>query len=455
MLCFGQRMVAKFIQLFMGPSEGLRAKLLRGVIGGIGIKAVYLPIQFAVGVLLARMLGPEGLGVYAFVIALVHLLVVVAQFGFPAFLVRSVAVSRAKNAFAEIKRMLVGAGQIVLLLSLTLLGIGLIWLMGYGFKGIPHSALMAGFFLIPLLALTATTCGAIRGLGHVIVGQLSEEIIRPVTFLLVLLAFWSSGIVLSPERALLAYGFAAFLGLALAVTLLFYRLPKLEGNTLVDTQRSQLLRQSLPFLLLAGAQVMNYQTDVLMLGLLATQEQIGLYRVSLQVAEGLGVVLYAASLAIAPQLARLHAQGDWLNIQRILVYSHRGGALAVLPLALVLILFSGPLIAFVFGEVFRPAQGALNILALGKIAYATVGFSGLALSMLGRPGAATIIMLVTVGMNVVLNFVLIPRYGIEGAALATAVSQFVVNAGGILYLWHQLDYDFSALGRRKKTIEEI
>lgn len=437
----------------MGSGEGLRAQLIRGSLGSIGVKAVYVLVQFAVGVLLARMLGPEGLGIYAFIMALVHLLVIGAQFGFPAFLVRSVAVSRAQNAYAEIKGQIIGAGQIVLALSLTLMAVGFLWLSGAGlaFGGISRSALVAGLFLLPLLALTATSSGAIRGLGHVIVGQLPDQVVRPITFLSVLLTLHVSGVVLTPERTLLAHGLAAFVALTLAAVVLLRLLPDPARRTVADMQRAQLLRQSMPFLLLAGAQVLNYQTDVLMLGLLTTQEQVGLYRVALQVSDGVGVALFALSAAIAPQLARLHAQGDWRHIQRVLVYSHRGGVLLVLPLALGVALFSGPLLTLVFGEVYRPASSALEILALGKVAYASVGFSGLALSMLGRPGTAAIITLATVGMNVVLNLVLIPRYGIEGAALATVVSQFAVAAAGILYMRHQLNHDFSALGWSKKT----
>jgi len=438
--------VAKFFRQLVVSGGGLRAQLLRGSLGSIGIKASYVLLQFSVGVLLARMLGPEALGIYAVTMALVQLLVIGAQFGFPAFLVRSVAVSRVHNANAEIKGMISGAGQIVLTVSLTLLVIGFLWLWQAEFAlgSISRSTLAMGLILLPLLALTATISGAIRGLGHVIVGQLPDEIFRPVTFLSVLAMLFVSGAVLTPERALFVHGFAALVALTFAAIALVRLLPDQVRRSVAHTQRTRLLRQSLPFFLLAGAQILNGQTDILMLGLLTTQEQVGLYRVALQVSMGIGIVLFALSTIIAPQLARLHAQGDWERIQKILVYSHRGGSLVVLPLALAVALFSGPLLTFVFGQVYHPASGALEILAIGAAAYALVGFSGLALSMLGRPGAATIITLVTVALNVALNLLLIPHYGIEGAALATAASMFVVNAGGVILIWRAFSRNVSA-----------
>lgn len=181
-----------------------------------------------------------------------------------------------------------------------------------------------------------------------------------------------------------------------------------------------------------------------MLGVLTTQEQTGLYRVAVQVIDGLGIVLFAISAAIAPQLARLHAQTDWPSIQRILVYSHRAAVLVILPAALVIAGFGRELLTLVFGEEFSAAAGALEILALGKVAYASVGFAGLALSMLGHAGAAAIITLATVMINITLNLYLIPHYGIEGAAVATVVSTFSVNVASQVWIRQVFSRNFSA-----------
>lgn len=427
------------------------AQMLRSGIGSMGVKIAYISVQFAVGVMLARTLGPEALGAYAFIIALVQLLVIAAQFGFPAYLVRAVAVARAKEDYAELGSLILGAQQIVLGFALLLVtGAGLwIWAAGSAFDGIPSSALLVGLLLVPLQALCPTRGAAIRGFGHVVYGQLPDEIVRPVVFLTVLTALYVFNIVLTPERALLAHASALFVALAFAGVILD-RIGRASGSCASGKmRRTEWLRESFPFLLLGGTQVLNYQTDVLMLGLLATQEAIGHYRVALQISEGLGVILIALSATMAPQLARLHTQQDWSKLQRLLIYGHRAGTIALLPLGMGVAFFAAPLVVLVFGSDYLPAAPVLAILALGKVAYASVAFSGLALSMMGRAGTAALATSATMVMNIALNLLLIPHYGVEGAAIATAISQFVLAAGTVLYLQIAMDLKVSLFHRER------
>jgi O-antigen/teichoic acid export membrane protein len=434
------------LKRIVGPVGSLRGQLFRSSFGSAGIKMFYVLVQFGVGVALARMLGPEALGLYAFTMALVQLLAIFAQFGFPAFLVRTISVTLTMGEISELKGLVIGAMQIVTILALIIMALASTWFIGPGLKPdeIPQHILLIGLILLPLLVIAATNGGILKGLGHVVVAQVPDFVIRPILFFIILLAFSVLGTHLSTEEALLINAGATLLALVTGLLLLRHHLPTQFTQTTAKMEHLQWLRQSLPFLLLAGAQVLNYQTDILMLGVLTTQEQTGLYRVAVQVIDGLGIVLFAISAAIAPQLARLHAQTDWPRIQRILVYSHRAAALVMLPAALVIAGFGRELLALVFGEEFSAAADALEILALGKVAYASVGFAGLALSMLGRAGAAAIITLVTVVMNITLNLYLIPHYGIEGAAMATVVSTFSVNVASQVWIWQVFSRNFSA-----------
>lgn len=438
----------KLMARFAGPEGGLRSQLIRGSLANIFIKAIYIVIQFAVGVMLARLLGPEDLGTYAFTIALVQVMAIIGQAGFPAYLVRSVALYSTHEAFSELKGLLIGSFQIVIVLSLIVTNVGVAWLIGSGVNvgQVPPHIIMTGLVLVPLLAMGATNSGAIRGLGYVVVGQIPDQIIRPAVYLAVLLTIYAFGLAFSLKDILLVYAGALFASLVAGFVLLIRHAPRQMRNITAEMHRTQWLRQSFPFLLLAGVQVLNYQTDVVMLGMLSTQEQVGLYRVAIQVADGLGVLLFAISLVIEPQLARLHAQQDWQRVQRLLVYSHRIATLVMLPVVLLIVGISTDLVTLLFGAEFRPASSALDILSLGKIIYATVGFSGLALSMFGHAGTAAYLALITVVMNVTLNFMLIPYYGIDGAAVATVVSQFIVNMLGVIYIKLKFRFDTSVIG---------
>lgn len=93
---------------------------------------------------------------------------------------------------------------------------------------------------------------------------------------------------------------------------------------------------------------------------------------------------------------------------------------------------------------YLPAAPATIILAVAKVFYGTVGFSGLALSMLGRP---TVALFVTVGtslLNFLLNLILVPRWGTQGAAIATGISEFVVSWAGVIWILRVYGKNLSA-----------
>lgn len=424
------------LKRYFGAGDNLRSQLLRGTLGSVTVKAAYLLVQFSVGVFLARMMNPKALGTYALTIALVQLSVVLVQLGLPAFLVRAIAVARVENRYSEIKGLIIGGWQIVLSSSVILAIGGCLWLwLARPFSSAtPSLAFLIGIFLVPLLAISATGSGVIRGLGNVILGQIPDETARPLLFLATLTGIYLTGVALTPERALMAYGAAAAASVAVTALIVLHLMPHSVRKASPHIHRLGWLRQSLPYLLLAGAQILNYQVDVLMLGFLRASEEVGHYRVAIQVADGLGVVLLALSIVIGPQIAKLSAQNDWTSLQQLIQYSHRIGAALLFPLGLAVAAFSSTVLVVAFGDVYKPAADALAILAISKIAYATVGFSGLALSMLGKAGVATVITLISVFLNIIMNLTLIPVYGIEGAALATGVSQVVAAGLGVVYI---------------------
>jgi O-antigen/teichoic acid export membrane protein len=176
-------------------------------------------------------------------------------------------------------------------------------------------------------------------------------------------------------------------------------------------------------------------------------EDVGQYRVAVQIADGLGMILMAFSAVVAPHLARLHATGDLRAVQRILVGSHRLGLLVLLPVSLALALGAVPLLGLIFGPEYSSAAHTMRILVLGRAAYAAIGFSGLALSMFGLASLASAATMVMAGANVGLNLLLIPPFGMTGAASATVTSTLLVNVAVVLIIKIKLGANVTAFGR--------
>ena len=425
----------------------LRDELIRGSAGSLGIKGAYLILQFAVGVALARGLGPEGFGIYSFALAFVALLAIPAQLGVPGLLLRMVAVYQGHGQAGSLRDLVTRSSKAVALLAVGMAGGCIVLVMVFDVRpgGAPAGALVVGALLLPALALLAVNRGALCGLGHVVLGQIPGNIVRPVCLLAALGGLYAMAS-LNAEAAIAANLGATGAALALGWWLWKRRRPNHTGATAEKGDGVEWLRDAFPFLLLAGAQVVNYQADVLMIGLLMEQRDVGLYRVAVQIADAMGVILVSVSVVIAPHLARLHAKGDWSSLRRILVAAHRGGFAALLVLAGLIVLFGEPLLVLLFGVEYAVAFMPLVILVSGKALYATVGYAGLALSMFGLASVATLVTLVTAGVNVGLNLLLIPSFGTLGAAVATVTSAFIVNLCCMIWMAVRLRHDFSALG---------
>jgi O-antigen/teichoic acid export membrane protein len=150
------------------------------------------------------------------------------------------------------------------------------------------------------------------------------------------------------------------------------------------------------------------------------------------------------SISIMAQVVGLHRSGEHSKLQAVLVSSHRVVTALTIPAAACIVLYSAPILAAVFGAEYVPAKWALTLLVIGKVAFATVGLSGMVLSMTGHAWSSVKITLGSLAVNLAMGFSLIPFLGIEGAAIATGVSQIGAAVLSALEVRKQLGIEVSA-----------
>nr|MDA3877929.1 polysaccharide biosynthesis C-terminal domain-containing protein [Halothiobacillus sp.] len=227
-------------------------------------------------------------------------------------------------------------------------------------------------------------------------------------------------------------------------------LPAASRTEPVEYQSRQWLKSALPFTLIGGAGIINNQADIIMLGWFGSTADVGIYRVAVQGATLVAFGLQAANAVIAPHFARLYAQGDMKKLQRLVTGSARMVLLAALPLALAFVFAGGTIVTWVFGSEFAASHLPLAILALGQLANAAFGSVGLLLNMTGNESHMARIVLQTALLNVVLNGLLIPFYGMSGAAVASTISLLIWNALLFLRVGKSLGVTSCALVIKKK-----
>ncbi len=157
------------------------AQILRGGLGSLAFKLTSAGLLFGLTVLLARVLGPAGYGVYAYVFALVSLMAVPAELGLPHLVVRETARAHVHEQWGLMRGLWRWAALAsgVLAVAIAVVAGGLAWGLADGFSSLQLATFAWGLLLVPLIALGNLAGAAVRGLRHVLLGQLPGLVLRP------------------------------------------------------------------------------------------------------------------------------------------------------------------------------------------------------------------------------------------------------------------------------------
>ena len=174
--------------------------------------------------------------------------------------------------------------------------------------------------------------------------------------------------------------------------------------------------------------------DTLILGALKSSAEVGVYTVATRIVVLATFVMPAVTQAFAPRITDLYQRGLHSELRHA-YYVVTGWNLALsLPTFALLLAFPAELLGL-FGHEFSVAVTVTIVLVAGKIVDTATGPGAMMLTMSGRPGWALADNAATLGLNIWLNLVLIPSYGIIGAAVAWSVSLIVSNAVRVVQVW--------------------
>ena len=435
----------------LGPVGSLRRQIAGNFAGSLALTLSSKLLMLLTSVLLARLLGASGFGVYSTAIAIALVLTVPAALGLPVLVLRLLPSYRVHEEWGLMRGLLTRSNQVVLGVSLLLAGVTstVLWLSAADLGLENAAAFGLALVLIPLTALGALRSAALRGLHHVLLGQLPESIMMPALFLILVGSSWlllGSGTTLSPQSAIGARVVAAALAFFVGVLLLSRHIPVSVRRAPPETDFSAWWRSALPLLFLNGMVVINMQADVLMLAALSGSESAGIYQASARGAEVVAFSLVIVNLAIQPTISRLFASGEMSRLQRVATLGARVATALALPLALLMVFLGKPLMQYVFGEEFAAGAVALALLAIAQVFNAVTGAAYDLLNMTGHERDSAVGMFIGATSNIAFNWMLIPTWDMAGAATATGVSVIIWNLWLVLKVRQRLGLAATALG---------
>jgi O-antigen/teichoic acid export membrane protein len=181
----------------------------------------------------------------------------------------------------------------------------------------------------------------------------------------------------------------------------------------------------------------TFNLDVLFLGRFGTAVEVGLYGLALKLQPFIFVPANAISEIFNPVVAELYARSDVKQIENVYKTVTKWTLTLSIPIFLVVALFHGQILS-IFGKDFAGASTVLVILATANLLVNFVTMAGHVINMIGRPNVNFVNAILTAVINVGLYLLLIPSYGMLGAALAYSTGLLLINTLRTVQVWRFL-----------------
>jgi len=371
----------------------------------------------------------EKYGEYSYAITVVGILTMLSVLGFPMLIVREGAKNIVNENWPLLRGLIRLSHFVVIPFSLLLSLLAVILALEIDDKS-NSSIVIAVISLLPLVVVSAAIqlqASVLQGLKFIIASQIPSLIIQRVGFIVILFLlvfFWQEKVTLFNVIAIQIS--MSFVALICSYIMYKTRLPKQLGLTSPSYNTLSWIKSAATFLLISGVYLINKQTDILMIGFYLEPSKIGIYRAVIQGSDLVVLVLIVGNLVIQPHIASLYAKGDTVKLQKLITRTARIIMLSCLPMFISL-LFFGDYFLTLFGNEFIDGTKSLTILATGQLVNVFFGSVGVVLSMAGYERDTLYGVAIAAIVNIVLNMIYIPEWGIEGAAFASSVSLVIWN----------------------------
>lgn len=180
------------------------------------------------------------------------------------------------------------------------------------------------------------------------------------------------------------------------------------------------------FLSSSGGLVSSY-ADTILIGFFLSVDEVGIYRIAFQLAGVSAITVTALNSVLFPRISRWHTEQNLPMIRFVVSKAITYCLLLAIPITIGGMLLSNQLMYFLYGESFESGSSCLIILLFAEIANIFMYLFTMCLNSVNKPRESFIVMIISAILNVVLNILLIPIIGINGAATAIFVTM-TINA---------------------------
>ncbi|MGO1162545.1 lipopolysaccharide biosynthesis protein [Brucella pseudogrignonensis] len=377
-------------------------------------------------VILARWMGEFQYGIFVLVWLTMVIVGDLACFGLHTTIIRYVPEYIQRNLFNPLRGILY-TGRIFAFVSasiIALLGYLLLYLLRDSVESYYLVPFILGLICLPMITLGNMLDGIARSRSWIMIALTPSYIIRPLLVLVFMIAAHVIGLKASAITGLAASIAATWLtalGQLLSVNRsLKKEIPIGEKEILF----SQWMKVALPMFLVEGFFFLLINVDVLMVGHMMEPQDVAIYFAATKIMALAHFVYFAVKAGVAQRYSDLLHSGNRAEFVRFAEASTSWTFWPTLLLGIVILALGYPLL-MLFGSGFTQGYPLLFVLIIGVIARASVGPAESLLNMSGKQNICALLYALTLAVNILLNLIFIPRFGLMGAAFSTAFSMLL------------------------------
>lgn len=402
------------------------------------IRIVSAVIAFASQVLMARWMGSFEYGIFVLVWVTMVILGNLACLGFHTSVIRFIPEYRERNMLAELRGIVLASRLFVLIASTAIAAVGAlgVWLLSPFIESYYVVPFILGVICMPMIAMSDLLQGLARANSWALFALAPTYLVRPVLILALMALMLLVGFAPDARTAIfasIAATYATTLGQLIGVTA---RMDRTIPAGPMKVYFAQWFMVSLPIFLVEGFFFLLTNADVLMVGAYMKPNDVAVYFATVKTLALVHFVYFAVKAGVAQRYAQ-YTHGEPEKLAAFARETVSWTFWPSLAMALLLLVLGQPMLAL-FGPEFVAGYPLLFLLVFGVVARAAVGPCESLLTMSGNQNICAAVYAVTLALNIGLNLVLIPLFGLWGAAMATAFAM-IFEAGALSFtVWRKL-----------------
>lgn len=409
----------KLAPILVGKDE--KSISQRMALTAFSIRIAGAALAFVSQIALARMMGQFEYGIFVFVWVLMILFGNLACLGFPTAIIRFLPQYDASGDHDAIRGLNRTARLFVLAVAggLALVGMAALHVFGGRIESYYVMPIFLGLIAVPMIALGDVLDGTARAKHWPVMALSPTFLIRPTLILLFMLCAILAGAAHSAVTAMAAALAASFVTVLCQYLAVDLRLRRHYPGGPKTVAFNTWFAVAFPVFLAEGVGYLLTNSDVVVVGIVLDPNEVAIYFAAAKIMALVHFVHFAVKAAIGPRFAAILAEGDRSKLAAFATEATRWTFFPALGLG-VAMLAAGQFLLSLFGAAFTEGQVVMAILLAGVLAKALVGPAEVLLMMADRQMLCVYLYAVALIANIGLNLLLIPQFGIEGAAIAAA-----------------------------------